>query len=211
MPVRARQMAHSRGESDVFYFLTNKEEVLMFKTYAKAALLFIASVGFAMFSILTTAAGTNVSSGISFTIGQSHTEVKEFGNYQAKGHGVSVSHNQNDSGFDYRKEVYKTETREGSKTSGNIYGAYQSIAHTNSAGILRSSSGIVQGASVSEMKSESWGQTRVEGRYVQISAQDGSHNYETGHFRANSGYLAESRSVSSTVYENTYSSTEFDY
>ena len=181
----------------------------MFKMLVKAALIVVAMIAFAISPAF--AAGTNVSSGVSFTVGHSHTDVKEWSNYHSQGHGVAISYDHNENGYDFRKEVYKTETRAGSRGKGTISGEFSSIDYTATAGMLRSSTGVAKGSSQAKMKSKAWGETKVKGRYVQISVQDDAHNYERGNFQANSGYNTESYVASMTAYVSTYSSTEFDY
>ncbi|MCH9735907.1 MAG: hypothetical protein K0U78_15365 [Actinomycetia bacterium] len=181
----------------------------MFKILLKAVVIVIVAIAFAVSPAF--AAGTNLSSGISWTVGHSSTNVTEFSDYSSHGCGISISHESNSDGFDYRREVYNTSTKAGSVTKGIIRGNYTSMDHTSSAGILRSSTGIQQGVSKSNMKTKSWGKTKVNGDYVQLSSQDNSVNYEYGSFNSSSGYNAETYAASYTRYENSYTNTEFDY
>lgn len=157
------------------------------------------------------AAGTSVSSGFSWTVGNSYTVLSEWSDYNSHGHGVSISYDSNSNGFDYRRETYTRNVSNGSETSGTIYGSYTAIGQNSTAGILSSSSGTRVGYSVSNMETDSWGESEVNGHYVQVSMLNGDYNYESGHFSDSSGYDATTYSNSITGYVTTYSNTEFNY
>ncbi len=178
-------------------------------TYLAAILMTVCSMLFAVSPAF--AAGTNVSSGFSWTVGNSYTNVSEWSSYDSQGCGVSVSYDSNQDGYDYRRENYSTSTHNGSASNGSIVGGYVALDHSSSAGILRSSTGVRAGFSYSEMETDAWGQTNTNGSYVQRSGQDGAYNREHGSFSSSSGYGVESYADSLTLYASTYSSTEFDY
>ncbi len=177
--------------------------------YLAAILMFAFATLFAVSPAF--AAGTNVSSGFSWTVGKSVTNVNEWSTYDSYGCGVSVSYDSNADGWDYRRENYSTSTHNGSNATGKIVGKYTALDHTSSAGILRSTTGVQVGTSKTKMRSNSWGATETNGSYVQVSRQDGSYNREHGSFDSSSGYNANSYNESLTLYASTYSNTEFDY
>lgn len=157
------------------------------------------------------AGGTNVSSGISWTIGTSHTDLMEFSNYNSHGNGISVSVSHNDFGFDSLTEVYKTRTKLESKTIGEVDNEFSSVDYNSSAGIIKSYTGMQNGNSTAKMKTESSGYSETMGRYSIASVQEDSVNYEHGEFNSSSGFNARSQSRTETHYENSYSGTEFNY
>lgn len=166
-------------------------------------------------STLANAAGTNVSSGFSHTVGVSKTIIDQHGSYNEYGSGVSISYSYNGDGSDFRAERYTIETDTETQGNGVVFGSFQGVNHSSSAGILSANMGSSEGTSIKLMQSSTHTDVDVDGYYIQISRSNtpGQHSYnrETGSFNSHDHEYASTGMASTTNYSSTYSSTDFNY
>jgi len=177
------------------------------KTLLTLVLLFVSSVALA--------AGTNISSGFSTTIGTAHTTIDQHGNYNSQGGGISLAYTSNSNGSDFRKEIYSVETETDTQGYGTISDIFVSTSRSNSAGLLSTSKGRTTGTSILSMETEAHTDVYGGGYYTQISHSNtensNSFNYEAGSFDFHTHELAETDINSATFYTTHYSNSSFNY